>query len=80
MLSHLLHLEGIESIVIENRSRKEIEETIRAGVLEKGTVDFMKATGVGERLMREGHSHKGVELLFNGERHRINMHDLTGGK
>jgi p-hydroxybenzoate 3-monooxygenase len=80
MLSHLLHLQGIESIVIESRSRQEIEGTIRAGVLEQGTVDLMNATGVGERLMREGHFHHGIELRFNGKRHRINMYELTGGK
>lgn len=80
MLSHLLHLRGIESIIIETRTRQEIEETIRAGVLEQGTVDLMNATGVGERLMREGHFHQGIELRFNGKGHRINMHELTGGK
>ncbi|MEW9670938.1 4-hydroxybenzoate 3-monooxygenase [Ammoniphilus sp. 3BR4] len=80
MLSHLLHLQGIESIIIENRTREEIEGTIRAGVLEQGTVDLMNATGVGERMMREGHFHKGIELRFNGQGHRINMHELTGGK
>jgi p-hydroxybenzoate 3-monooxygenase len=80
MLSHLLHLQGIESIILESRSREEIEGTIRAGVLEQGTVDLMKATGVGDRLVREGHVHHGIELQFNGERHRINMHELTGGK
>ena len=54
LLSHLLHLQGIESIVIELRSRAEIESTIRAGVLEQGTVDLLKAIGVGERMQREG--------------------------
>ncbi|MFC4766519.1 4-hydroxybenzoate 3-monooxygenase [Effusibacillus consociatus] len=80
MLSHLLHLQGIESIIIESRTREEIEGTIRAGVLEQGTVDLMNATGVGERMMREGHFHHGIELRFNGNGHRINMHELTGGK
>ncbi|MGF9714193.1 4-hydroxybenzoate 3-monooxygenase [Paenibacillus naphthalenovorans] len=80
MLSHLLHLQGIESVIIENRTREEIEGTIRAGVLEQGTVDLMKATGVGERLSREAHFHHGIELRFNRKGHRINMHELTGGK
>jgi p-hydroxybenzoate 3-monooxygenase len=80
MLSHLLHLQGIESVILESRTREEIEGTIRAGVLEQGTVDLMNATGVGERLMREGHVHHGIELQFSGIRHRINMHELTGGK
>lgn len=80
MLSHLLHLQGIESVIIENRSREEIEGTIRAGVLEQGSVDLMKAAGVAERMMREGHFHDGIELRFNGEGHRINMYELTEGK
>lgn len=80
MLSHLLHLQGIESIIIENRTREEIEGTIRAGVLEQGTVDLMNAAGVGKRMMEEAHFHHGIELQFNGQRHRINMHELTGGK
>ncbi|MFP3724503.1 4-hydroxybenzoate 3-monooxygenase [Priestia filamentosa] len=80
MLSHLLHLQGIDSIILEKRSREEIEGTIRAGLLEQGTVDLMKKTGVGERLMGEGHFHEGIELRFNGQSHRVNLHDLTGGK
>ncbi|GAE26585.1 p-hydroxybenzoate hydroxylase [Halalkalibacter wakoensis JCM 9140] len=80
MLSHLLHLEGIESVVLENRSRDEIEGTIRAGVLEQMTVDLLNETGVGERMMREGHIHHGIELQYNGIRQRVNMHELTEGK
>jgi p-hydroxybenzoate 3-monooxygenase len=80
LLSHLLHLQGIESVVVESRSRKYIEERIRAGVLEQGTVDMLVETGVGERLKREGLIHHGIELRFNRRGHRINMYDLTGGK
>jgi p-hydroxybenzoate 3-monooxygenase len=80
MLSHLLHLQGIDSIILESRSREEIEGTIRAGVLEQGTVDLLNATGLGERMMREGHIHHGIELQFNGRRHRIDMNKLTSGK
>jgi p-hydroxybenzoate 3-monooxygenase len=80
MLSHLLHLSGIESVVIENRSRKYVEERVRAGVLEQGTVDLMIETGVGERLKKLGLVHHGVELRFNGRGHRIDFADLTGGK
>ncbi|PMC39303.1 4-hydroxybenzoate 3-monooxygenase [Bacillus sp. UMB0899] len=80
MLSHLLHLAGIESVILEKRSREDIEETIRAGVLEQGTVDLLNASGVGERMTREGHTHHGIELQFNGVRHRVNMHELTEGK
>jgi p-hydroxybenzoate 3-monooxygenase len=80
MLSHLLHLAGIESIILECRGRQYIEERVRAGVLEQGTVDLMIATGVGERLQREGLRHDGVWFSFGGRRHRINMADLTGGR
>ena len=80
LLSHLLHLEGIESVVIESRSRKEIEATIRAGVLEQGTVDLLKSTGVGERMQREGFVHEGIYLRFAGRSHRIDFPSLTGGR
>lgn len=80
MLSHLLHLEGIESVVLEERSRQHIEERVRAGVLEQGTVDLFKEAGVGERMMRQGLVHQGIELQFGGRRHRINFQELTGGK
>jgi p-hydroxybenzoate 3-monooxygenase len=79
-LSHLLHLQGIESVVLETRSRAAIESTIRAGVLEQGTVDLMLATGVGDRLKREGWVHHGINLRFNGRSRRIDMHELTGGR
>ncbi|MCL6593381.1 MAG: 4-hydroxybenzoate 3-monooxygenase [Alicyclobacillus sp.] len=78
MLSHLLHLQGIESVIFESRTREEIEGTIRAGVLEYGTAELMKATGVGERMLREGHVHEGIELRFNGRGHRIDFQDLVG--
>ncbi len=78
MLSHLLHLDGVESIVVEARTRRYVEERIRAGVLEQGTVDLLRQTGVGERLDREGLTHCGVELVFEGVRHRIDLQELTG--
>lgn len=80
MLSHLLHLEGIDSIVLEARSREYIEDRVRAGVLEQTTVDLMVRTGVGERLQRQGLLHHGIYLSFNGARHRIDMTELTGGR
>jgi p-hydroxybenzoate 3-monooxygenase len=80
MLSHLLHLQGIESVVIENRSQQYVEERVRAGVLEQGTVDLMVETGVGERLKKEGLVHFGVNLRFGRRTHRIDFADLTGGK
>jgi p-hydroxybenzoate 3-monooxygenase len=80
MLSHLLHLRGIESIVVENRSQQYVEERVRAGVLEQGTVDLMVETGVGERLKKEGLVHYGVNLRFGRRTHRIDFAELTGGK
>jgi p-hydroxybenzoate 3-monooxygenase len=80
MLSHLLHLAGIESIVVEARSRQHVEERVRAGVLEQGTVDLMIASGVGERLKRQGLVHRGIELRFDGRGHRIDFAELTGGR
>ena len=80
MLSHLLHQQGIESIVVENRSQQYVEERVRAGVLEQGTVDLMVETGVGERLKREGLVHYGVNLRFGRRTHRIDFAELTGGK
>jgi len=80
MLSHLLHLQGIESIIIETRSRNDIESTIRAGILEQGTVDLLRETGVGQRMEREGFRHHGIELRFDGAGHRIDFPSLTGGK
>ncbi|HEX3377333.1 MAG TPA: 4-hydroxybenzoate 3-monooxygenase [Candidatus Acidoferrales bacterium] len=80
VLAHLLHLQGIESVVIESRSRKYIEERIRAGLLEQGTVDLLIETGVGKRLQREALTHHAIELRFNRRGHRIDFNDLTGGK
>ena len=80
MLGHLLHLRGIDSLILENRSRDYVVERVRAGVLEQGTVDLMTSTGVGDRLGREGMRHAGIHLAFNGRRHRIDMAELTGGR
>ncbi|AIY40942.1 P-hydroxybenzoate hydroxylase [Collimonas arenae] len=78
LLSHLLHLSGIASIVLESRSRNDIEATIRAGVLEQGTMDILTESGVGARMQREGVVHHGIELAFGGRRHRIDLTALTG--
>jgi p-hydroxybenzoate 3-monooxygenase len=80
LLSHLLHLQGIESVVLETRSREYVEARVRAGVLEHGTVELLRSTGLGERLDREGLRHEGVELRFDGEGHRIDFAALTGGR
>lgn len=80
MLGHLLHQRGIESVVIERRSREHVVERVRAGVLEQGTVDLMRSAGVGDRLGREGLIHHGVYLAVGGRRHRIDLSGLTGGR
>jgi p-hydroxybenzoate 3-monooxygenase len=79
-LSHLLHLQGIESVVLEVRAREYVEQRIRAGVLEHGTVDLLVQSGVGGRLQREGLVHNGIELRFAGTGRRIDFFELTGGK
>jgi p-hydroxybenzoate 3-monooxygenase len=80
VLAHLLHLDDIDSVVLEDRSREHVEQRIRAGVLEQGTVDLLHEIGVGERLAREGLPHDGIELQFEGERHRLDFPALTGGR
>jgi p-hydroxybenzoate 3-monooxygenase len=78
-LAQLLRAAGIESVVLEARSRDHVEHRIRAGVLEQGTVDTLVASGAGERLRREGIVHHGIGLQFGGQRHRVALSDLTGG-
>src|SRR3954471_3585359 len=80
MLGRLLELRGIESVVLELRDREYVQQRVRAGVLEQGTMDLMDQVGVGERMHREGLVHHGVELRFGGEGHRIALADLTGGR
>jgi p-hydroxybenzoate 3-monooxygenase len=80
VLAHLLHLRGIDSVLLEARSREYVERRVRAGVLEQGTVDLLGEMGVGDRLRREGLVHAGIELQFGGERHRIDFPSLTGGR
>src|SRR5258706_1240296 len=80
LLAHVLQLRGIESVVLETRSREEIEATLRAGVLEQGTVDLLDESGVGARMRSEGKRHEGVILRFEGRSHRIALSELTGGR
>jgi p-hydroxybenzoate 3-monooxygenase len=80
MLSHLLARHGIESVVLEARSRDYVEARVRAGVLEQGTVDLLDETGAGERMHREGLVHEGIELRFDSTPHRIDFPALTGGR
>ena len=78
VLSQLLYRRGIESVVVEARSREYCEQRVRAGVLEQGTVDLLTEMGVGGRMKREGLIHDGVEVRFNGRGHRIDFKELTG--
>jgi p-hydroxybenzoate 3-monooxygenase len=78
-LAHLLAREGIESVVLEDRSREYVEHRVRAGVLEQGTVDLLRGSGAGERMDREGITHGGIHLQFAGQRHHVPIRDLTGG-
>jgi p-hydroxybenzoate 3-monooxygenase len=79
-LARLLELEGIDTVVLEDRSREYVEHRIRAGVLEQRTADLLVDTGVGGRLQREGIVHHGIELQFDGERHRIPLSELADGR
>jgi p-hydroxybenzoate 3-monooxygenase len=78
LLSHLLARQGIDSVVLESRSRAYVEQRVRAGVLEHPTVELLREVGVAERLDREGMPHEGISLRFDGEDHRIDFTDLVG--
>jgi p-hydroxybenzoate 3-monooxygenase len=80
LLAHLLARAGIDSIVLEDRSREYVEHRVRAGVLEQSTVDLLNATGVGDRMRHEGLVHHGIEILFDRVRHRIPLTELTDGR
>ncbi|MCF4007491.1 4-hydroxybenzoate 3-monooxygenase [Corynebacterium uropygiale] len=77
-LSHLLHQAGVDSIVVERRSRADVESTIRAGILEPATLELMRRTGVGERVDAEGIPERGIEISVNNQRTRIDLEGLTG--
>ena len=80
LLGQLLHKAGIDAVIIERQSADYVLGRIRAGVLEQVTMDLLDEAGVGARMHREGLLHRGVELLVQGRRHRIDMHGLTGGR
>jgi p-hydroxybenzoate 3-monooxygenase len=80
LLGQLLHEAGVANVIVERQSGAYVLGRIRAGVLEQTTVDLLDAAGVGDRMHREGLLHGGIELSFSGRRHRIDMHQLTGGK
>jgi p-hydroxybenzoate 3-monooxygenase len=78
LLSHLLHLQGIESVVLERRDREYVEQRVRAGVLEHGTVEMLRETGLGERMDAAGLVHRGTTLRVDGRSHHIDFLDLVG--
>ena len=79
LLSHLLARQGINSVVLESRSRDHVENRVRAGVLERGTVNLLKEVGLGDRLLKEGMPHHGIEIRFDNQSHRINFDEVTDG-
>ncbi|MFI2434599.1 4-hydroxybenzoate 3-monooxygenase [Streptomyces sp. NPDC018693] len=80
LLARLLHRAGIDSVVLESRDRAYVEQRQRAGILEQGTADLLRAVGAGERMDREGLRHDGIELRFDARRHRVDFPALTGGR
>ncbi|MFI2759925.1 4-hydroxybenzoate 3-monooxygenase [Streptomyces echinatus] len=80
LLARLLHRAGIDSVVLESRDRAYVERRQRAGILEQGTADALRAAGAGERMDREGLRHEGIELRFDRHRHRVDLPALTGGR
>ena len=80
LLGHLLHRLGVDSVILESKSRAYVEQRVRAGVLEQASVDLLVATGVGDRLQKEGLVHHGIELRFGSRGHRIDLTRLSGGK
>ncbi|MEU0339288.1 4-hydroxybenzoate 3-monooxygenase [Streptomyces bobili] len=80
LLARLLHNAGIDSVVLESRDRGYVEQRQRAGILEQGTADVLRAAGAGDRLDREGLRHEGIELRYDRKRHRVDFPALTGGR
>ncbi len=78
MLSHLLARDGIDSVVVDNRTYTEIEQTVRAGILEAGSVTLLVDSGVSDRVLRQGDEHAGIEIGFDGQLARIDFADLVG--
>ncbi len=78
LLSRMLAVRGIESVVLENRSRDYVEARIRAGILEQHTVDTLREVGMGARLDREGLEHDGIYLQYPGTRHKLDFPELCG--
>ncbi|TAM45516.1 MAG: 4-hydroxybenzoate 3-monooxygenase [Burkholderiaceae bacterium] len=80
LLGQLLHKAGIDNIILERQTGEHVLGRVRAGVLEQVCIDLLDEAGVGERMHKEGLVHSGIEMLFDGQRHRVDMNKLTGGK
>ena len=80
LLSQILHLSGIDNVVLERQSRQYVLDRVRAGVLEQGLANMLRKTGVGNRMDREGLVHTGFALAFGGHKQRVDLEGLTGGK
>ncbi|MFC3744540.1 4-hydroxybenzoate 3-monooxygenase [Paractinoplanes deccanensis] len=78
LLAHLLHRGGVDAVVLETRSQEYVAARIRAGILESSSVELLESAGLGDRLRREGHEHRGIYLQWPGERHHLDFVDLTG--
>ena len=78
MLSHLLSLQGVESVVVDDRTHAEIEGTVRAGILERDSVRLLVESGVSDAVLTEGDQHRGIDLAFGGNGHRIDFEELVG--
>ncbi|WP_411108960.1 4-hydroxybenzoate 3-monooxygenase [Streptomyces sp. c-19] len=78
MLAHRLARAGVETVVVDTRTRREIETTQRAGILEADAARDLVETGVSDRILRDGHEHEGTELRFGGRAHRIHFKALVG--
>ncbi|HOZ65538.1 MAG TPA: FAD-dependent monooxygenase, partial [Burkholderiaceae bacterium] len=80
LLGQLLHKAGIDAIILERQTGDYVLTRIRAGILEQVCIDLLDEAGVGQRMHKEGLVHGGIEMLYNGKRHRVDMNRLTGGK
>lgn len=80
MLGHLLTQAGIDNVILERQSRDYVEQRIRAGVLEHWVAELLRDSGLGARMDREGLLHHGISLAFEGQRHRLDLTSLSGGK
>src|SRR5512134_2917039 len=80
LLARLLHLQGIDTVIVESRSRDYVQGRIRAGVIEQGMADLLREAKAGERMDREGLIHEGINIAFDGRLERLDFPKHTGGK